>query len=196
MGLVTEKRQGWESAVDVFGNLVETGVVEAIKFGPEISFGDAYDFELIEPEGSLAGGKEGFEIEDKGFVGFAGLEEIGVDLGNLAGITSHLVIIFVYEYDLILKIPQALNFFYLLFVVNVLLLLFRVTISNKVFKFGLSYLWAKISWKLKIKNQLFIEFGIISIWISFMVETSVDSNSDYTTCHGPDPKTLNKFFWG
>ncbi len=101
VSFIAEKRQGWKSAVDVFGDLIETGVVEAIKLGPEISFRDAQDFKFVDPEGSLAGGKERLKIKDKGFVGFAGLEEICVDLGNFAGITSHLFIIFVYEYDLI-----------------------------------------------------------------------------------------------
>ncbi len=101
MSFITEKRQGRKCAVDVFSDLIETGVVESIKFGPKISFRDAYDFKFLDPEGSLAGGEEGLKIKDKRFVSFTGLEEISVDLGNFAGITSHLFIIFVYEYDLI-----------------------------------------------------------------------------------------------
>lgn len=57
MGLVAEKGQSGEGAVDVFGDLVETGVMEAIELGPEISFGDAYNFEFVDPEVSLAEGE-------------------------------------------------------------------------------------------------------------------------------------------
>jgi hypothetical protein len=41
VGLVTKKRHGREGSVDVFGDLVKTGVVEAIELGPEINFRNA-----------------------------------------------------------------------------------------------------------------------------------------------------------
>jgi hypothetical protein len=90
VGLVAEERECGECAVDVFGDLRETCVMEAVEFGPEVGFGEGGDVEFVEPEVALTESEEGFKVEDEGLVGFAGSEEVSVDLRNLAGITSHL----------------------------------------------------------------------------------------------------------
>ena len=72
-------------------------MMKAIKLCPEIIFGDTNDIELINPEISLTDRQQRLKVENKCFVGFAGLKEISIDFRNLTGITSHLVIIFVFK---------------------------------------------------------------------------------------------------
>jgi hypothetical protein len=89
VSLVAEERECRECAVDVFGDLRETCVMEAVEFSPEIWFGKGGDVEFIKPEVALTESEEGFKVKDKCLVGLAGFEEVSVDLRNLAGITSH-----------------------------------------------------------------------------------------------------------
>ncbi len=89
MGLVAEERECRECAVDIFGDLCETCVMEAVEFSPEVGFGKGGDVEFVVPEVALTESEEGFKVEDEGLVGLACSKEVSVDLRNLAGITSH-----------------------------------------------------------------------------------------------------------
>jgi hypothetical protein len=79
VGLVAEEGQCGECAVDVFADLRETRVVEAVEFCPEVRFGQGRDVELVHPEVALTESEQGFEVEDECLVGFAGFEEVSVD---------------------------------------------------------------------------------------------------------------------
>jgi hypothetical protein len=48
--LITEKRKGRERPINVLSNLVETGMMKAIKLSPKVIFGDTNNIELIDPE--------------------------------------------------------------------------------------------------------------------------------------------------